>query len=507
MTKPNRQLIAQVMLYSQGFRSAEVLASKIVPFFKLCEEQLSSQSHYDFALRALKSVLVSAGNVKRDRIQSIKEAMQAAGRRNIDEAKISEELNEQEILIQSVTETVVPKLIAEDIPLLTSLLSDVFPGIKYVGAEMAELKQQLKRVCKEEHLVYGENNLDDGAAWVAKVLQVYQISCIHHGLMMVGPSGSGKSTAWRTLMKALDRMEGQEGVCHVIDPKAITKEDLYGVLDPNTREWTDGLFTRILRKIIDNVRGELSKRQWIIFDGDVDPDWVESINSVLDDNKLLTLPNGERLSVPPNVRVMFEVQDLRYATLATVSRCGMVWFSEAVVSPEMIIGNYLSKLRFIPLEESEEDIRSMQSKGVGEQEQISPTLQVQRDFADIMQPHMASDGLILKTMEYAMGKDHIMDFTRMRALSSLFSLLNQGVRNVLLYNQQHQDFPMTQDQVESYVPRYLVYALLWCMSGDAPMAVRKDVGNYVRNITTIPLPPSSAAIIDYEVNMQGEWVP
>ena len=78
---------------------------------------------------------------------------------------------------------------------------------------------------------------------------------------------------------------------------------------------------------------------------------------------------------------MFEVQDLRYATLATVSRCGMVWFSEAVVSPEMIIGNYLSKLRFIPLEESEEDIRSMQSKGVSEQEQISPTLQVFSKFS------------------------------------------------------------------------------------------------------------------------------
>lgn len=54
-------------------------------------------------------------------------------------------------------------------------------------------------------------------------------------------------------------------------------------------------------RIIDNVRGELQKRQWIIFDGDVDPEWVENLNSVLDDNKLLTLPNGERLSVPPNV--------------------------------------------------------------------------------------------------------------------------------------------------------------------------------------------------------------
>lgn len=62
------------------------------------------------------------------------------------------------------------------------------------------------------------------------------------------------------------------------------------------------------RKIIDNVRGEISKRQWIIFDGDVDPEWVENLNSVLDDNKLLTLPNGERLSIPPNVRIMFEVR-------------------------------------------------------------------------------------------------------------------------------------------------------------------------------------------------------
>lgn len=66
----------------------------------------------------------------------------------------------------------------------------------------------------------------------------------------------------------------------------------------------------IIRKIIDNVRGEINKRQWIIFDGDVDPEWVENLNSVLDDNKLLTLPNGERLSLPPNVRVMFEVRFL-----------------------------------------------------------------------------------------------------------------------------------------------------------------------------------------------------
>ena len=75
MTKPDYVLISEVMLFSQGFRTAEVLSEKIVPLFKLCGEQLSAQSHYDFALRALKSVLVCSGVVKRSRIQKIKEKM------------------------------------------------------------------------------------------------------------------------------------------------------------------------------------------------------------------------------------------------------------------------------------------------------------------------------------------------------------------------------------------------------------------------------------------------
>ena len=115
MTKPDMALIAEVMLFSQGFRSAEKLSKKIVPLFKLCFEQLSSQSHYDFGLRALKPVLVSAGNVKRDRIQKIREENQNSDV-SIDE--VAENLPEQEILVQSVCETMVPKLVAEDIPLL-----------------------------------------------------------------------------------------------------------------------------------------------------------------------------------------------------------------------------------------------------------------------------------------------------------------------------------------------------------------------------------------------------
>ncbi|KAM4013249.1 cytoplasmic dynein 1 heavy chain 1 [Anomaloglossus baeobatrachus] len=506
MTKPDRQLIAQVMLYSQGFRTAEVLANKIVPFFKLCDEQLSSQSHYDFGLRALKSVLVSAGNVKRERIQKIKKEKEERGEAT-DEGEVAENLPEQEILIQSVCETMVPKLVAEDIPLLFSLLSDVFPGVQYHRGEMTALREELKKVCQEMYLTYGDGE-EVGGMWVEKVLQLYQITQINHGLMMVGPSGSGKTMAWRVLLKALERLEGVEGVAHIIDPKAISKDHLYGTLDPNTREWTDGLFTHVLRKIIDNVRGELQKRQWIIFDGDVDPEWVENLNSVLDDNKLLTLPNGERLSLPPNVRIMFEVQDLKYATLATVSRCGMVWFSEDVLSTDMIFNNFLARMRNIPLDEGEDEAQRMRKSNEDEDESSSPMLQIQRDAATVLQPYFTSSGLVIKALEHAFKLEHIMDLTRLRCLGSLFSMLHQACRNVAQYNANHPDFPMPIEQLEHYIQRYLIYAILWSFSGDGRLKMRAELGEYIRRITTIPLPTTpNIPIIDYEVSISGEWLP
>lgn len=107
MTKPDYVLISEVMLFSQGFRTAEVLSEKIVPLFRLCHEQLSAQSHYDFGLRALKSVLVSSGFVKRSRIQKIKEIKMANGETEIDETAIAENLPEQEILVEAVCETMV----------------------------------------------------------------------------------------------------------------------------------------------------------------------------------------------------------------------------------------------------------------------------------------------------------------------------------------------------------------------------------------------------------------
>ncbi|KAJ2856201.1 dynein heavy chain [Coemansia erecta] len=504
MTKPDRALIAQVMLYSQGFRQAELLANKVVPLFNLCAEQLSQQPHYDFGLRALKSVLVSAGNLKRERLQ--RSADSAMAHKKEEE---EEEGSEQGLVIQSIRETVVPKLVAQDIQLLSSLLDDVFPGIEYRPASIERLREAVLEVCAARNWVPGQR-------WMDKVIQLYQIQSIHHGLMMVGGSGSGKTSAWQVLLAALERLEGVEGVSYVMDPKSVSKDDLYGTLDATTREWRDGLFTHLLRKIVDNVRGESLKRHWIVFDGDVDPEWVENLNSVLDDNRLLTLPNGERLALPPNVRIMFEVETLRYATLATVSRCGMVWFSDDTVSFGMATQRYLRVLQTEPLGDAEESaFKAEAAAGINDSEAaLSPAMRVQTMAATILEPYFAADSLVERALAFSEGLEHIMDFTRARVLSTLFTLMNKAVLQVAEYNTQHSDFPLGADVIESFVTKRLVVALVWSFSGDSPLRARTAMSEFVRGATTIDLPPLSGAagdeaVIDYDVALRSgsaEWV-
>lgn len=77
--------------------------------------------------------------------------------------------------------------------------------------------------------------------------------------------------------------------------------------------------------------------------------------------------------------------------------------------------------------------------------------QIQRDASAVLQPYFTSTGLVIKALEHASKMEHIMDFTRLRCLGSLFSMLHQACRNVALYNNNHPDFPMPIDQLEKYM--------------------------------------------------------
>ncbi|KNC81233.1 hypothetical protein SARC_06434, partial [Sphaeroforma arctica JP610] len=418
-------------------------------------------------------------------------AMTVPDRQLIAQVELANDLDEQAVIIQSVCETMVPKLVAEDIPLLFSLLQDVFPGVAHLPAPLELLHAAIREECAERHL-------EATPLFIDKIVQLYQIQAIHHGVMLVGSSGSGKSCAWEILLRALERVDGQEGVSYVIDPKAISKEALYGSLDSTTREWTDGLFTGTMRKIVDNVRNEVAQRHWIVLDGDVDPEWVENLNSVLDDNKILTLPNGERLALPQNVKIMFEVENLNSATPATVSRCGMVWFSNDTVTADMLCAHYINRLRCQPLPADELDVFEGDPKTL---------LRYQDQCAGLLHPYFAPEGFVLACLHEASTMPHVMQFTDLRVLNALFSMLDKGIRNVLKYNTRNEDLPMDTMTMEKYITKYLIYAIVWSFTGSASLDSRRALGEFIRRSTTVEMPSNSdRSIIDFEVNLEsGEW--
>ncbi|XP_044232976.1 dynein axonemal heavy chain 10 isoform X2 [Thunnus albacares] len=290
---PDLQQICEIMLFSEGFLMAKVLAKKMTVLYKLAREQLSKQSHYDFGLRALKSVLVMAGELKRG----------------------SPDLNEDVVLMRALRDMNLPKFVFEDVPLFLGLISDLFPGLDCPRVRYPNFNDAVEQNLEQNKYVLLSNQVD-------KVVQMYETMMTRHTTMVVGPTGGGKSVVISTLCQAQTKL-GLHTKMYPLNPKAMSVIELYGVLDPDTRDWTDGILSNIFRDI--NKPTDKKERRYILFDGDVDALWVENMNSVMDDNKLLTLANGERIRLQNHCALLFEVGDLQYASPATVSRCGMVF--------------------------------------------------------------------------------------------------------------------------------------------------------------------------------------
>ncbi|CAI6373183.1 unnamed protein product [Macrosiphum euphorbiae] len=155
------------------------------------------------------------------------------------------------------------------------------------------------------------------------VVQLVELLEVRHSVFIIGLAGTGKSEVWKTLYRTYANLK-LKPYFNDIEPKAVTNDELFGVISPTTREWVDGLFSSLIRDQ-SQMSGDGSK--WMVMDGDIDPMWIESLNTVMDDNKVLTLASNERIALTPTMRLLFEISNLRSATPATVSRAGILYLN------------------------------------------------------------------------------------------------------------------------------------------------------------------------------------
>lgn len=169
---------------------------------------------------------------------------------------------------------------------------------------------------------------------------------MRHSCFIIGNPGCGKTAVWKTLAGAQTR-NGEDTIYENADPKAVTADELFGCMNPKTKEWKDGVLSTIMRDMTKNA-GRYKpehKYKWIILDGDVDPEWIESLNTVMDDNKVLTLVSQERIPLTPEMRLILEVSHLKNATPATVSRGGVLFINDADVGWRPFFDSWLSKYK------------------------------------------------------------------------------------------------------------------------------------------------------------------
>ncbi|CAH8846367.1 unnamed protein product [Trichobilharzia szidati] len=336
MTKPDVELIAEMILFSKGFTNAQILGRKLVSVFSLAKQLLSVQQHYDWGLRALKSVLRSAGALLHSNKQ-----MSSSNIENLEQSQLNQQQRQQTyeyeaaLVIQATKTNILSKLTNHDSIRFENLLKDVFPDAtlhnwSFENQEISRLIDALHSVIQEKHMILVE-------AQIRKAIELYEQLSQRMGVVLVGPSGFGKSTVLNLLRLALNKI-GTPVRSYIFNPKSMLRVQLLGQIEPDTQEWTDGVLTHSARCV---VKESTDQKCWIISDGDIDPEWIESLNSVLDDNHLLTLPSGERIQFGSNVNFIFETHELIHASPATISRMGVVYVDDEASDPRTLVEAWL----------------------------------------------------------------------------------------------------------------------------------------------------------------------
>ncbi|KAK7909361.1 hypothetical protein WMY93_014045 [Mugilogobius chulae] len=450
MVVPDSSLIAEIILFGEGFNNCNLLAKKVFTLYSLAMQQLSKQDHYDFGLRALTSLLRYAGKKRR----------------------VCENVPDEEVLLMAMKDMNIAKLTSTDLPLFSGIIQDLFPAVETPVIDYGTLTEAIKVELRQRGLQVTNFT-------ITKVIQLYETKNSRHSSMLVGKTGSGKTVTWRVLQSALTALNNKKvpGFQAVLDyplnPKSVSLGELYGENNLSTNEWSDGVLSSLMRTA---CADEKPDEKWIVFDGPVDTLWIESMNSVMDDNKVLTLINGERISMPEQVSLLFEVENLAQASPATVSRCGMVYNDYTDLGWKPYVQSWLDKRKKAEVDR----LKPLFDKFV------EPTLTFKKNNCKELIP--------------------ISELNGVTSLCRLYDCLATAQNGINVSDTEHLD---------RMVELWFTFSLIWSIGASVNEDGRKKMDNFLRELEgTFPIKDTvyeycvdtkNRAWVSFEEKLTAEW--
>eukprot|EP00702_Spironucleus_salmonicida_P003638 EST44929.1 Dynein heavy chain [Spironucleus salmonicida] len=340
MGKADTSQIMETILSTSGFQFAKIWALKVDLTYSLASRRIPKQVHLDWGLRSLQAVLRQA-------------ALQRASLKPSNDIL----LQEKQVIIKSLSDATFSRVQGISKTIFGEILRDIFGENNQKMNKFGASSEIEERIAEKLSCNDREGEL---------VIQLFRALTAKTGVGLLGKSASGKTRIRQKMRDAI--YDVSNGFIEIreflISPKSMSRSELLGYVDSSTKEWVDGALTRAARQAVSLLNAKQKPYIWplIVFDGEIDPGWIEALNSSLDDNRLLSLSSGERIrfpmslnpleayfsnasikrangaelgtnlrmdyQIPTPVSFLFETDSVTHASPATISRLAIILVSD-----------------------------------------------------------------------------------------------------------------------------------------------------------------------------------
>ncbi|CEF67457.1 Dynein heavy chain at 62B [Strongyloides ratti] len=298
---PGLLTICESYLKMNEFKDYQTLSTNVIKTMNILESLLTPMKHYSFKLRIIFSIITEAVINKNNNIP------------------------EFEAVKMAMAFIIKPFLIEKDNVVFDTVLNYTF------YEKMLNRKNSYKLYDDEEMnktftLITQSLSFTIDTKYKHKCFEIMMISRISKAILMLGCSLTGKSTLLKLASEMLNHISNKKIIIKRFNPSRFSQESIFGTFHQTFNDWNNGFLVEMLMSKLDET-----EELWIVFDGLLDSEWAESLNSLLDSNNKLNLANGESILLESNIKIFFETDSVEKIAASTISRCRVINTNDIVI--------------------------------------------------------------------------------------------------------------------------------------------------------------------------------